>query len=311
MEPDHGGALGKLMEMRPEIPIYCSIKGEESIRGYFHKDWNFVPCKTGDTLNIGENTITFVEMRMIHWPDSMLLYLDKDKIAITSDAFGQHFCSKSLFNDEVDQCELYQEATKYYANILTPLSKLILKKISEIESFNLDIKVIAPAHGVIWRDNPGQIIEAYKKWANNYTEDFAVVLYDSMYESTKKMALSLERGLRNKGKNVKVFNTALTDLSDLITNIYKADKVFIGCSTVNNGVLASIEVVLHEIKGHKLGGRDFIAFGSYGWSGEAPKHIHQKLIDAKLNPLMDPIMVKYNPTKEELDNIVQIGEKFA
>lgn len=310
MEPDHGGTLGKIMEKRPDLPIYCSVKGQESIKAYFHEDWNFIPMKTGDTLNIGKNTITFVEMRMIHWPDSMLLYLSDDKIVLSSDAFGQHLCTKSLFNDEVDECVLYQEAIKYYANILTPYSKVINRKLDEIEKLNLDIEVIAPAHGVIWRKNPMQIFDMYKKWSGNYSEDYAVIIYDTMYDSTRKMAISLEQGLTNKGKKVKMFNASITDLSALITEMYKADTLLIGSSTVNNGVLASISVLLHELSSHKLCNKDFLAFGSYGWSGESPKYIHQKLIDAKLNPLRDPVSVNYNPTREDLDEIVKIGEQL-
>lgn len=308
MEPDHGGTLGKIMEKRPDLPIYCSIKGEETIKAYFHKEWDLRPMKTGDTLNIGENTITFVEMRMIHWPDSMLLYLDKEKTVLSSDAFGQHLCTKSLFNDEVDECVLYQEAIKYYANILTPFSKLIKKKIVEIAALNLDIEIIAPAHGVIWRDNPMQIVNAYAKWSDDYREEFAVILFDSMYDSTRKIALALEEGMGEAGKKVKIFNASITDLSDMLTELYKADTIMIGSSTVNNGVLASIEIILHEIKGHKLGGKDFLAFGSYGWSGESPKHIHQKLLDAKLNPLADPISVFYNPTKQDLLEIKELAK---
>jgi len=306
MEPDHGGTLGKIMELRPELPIYCTVKGEETIKAYFHKEWNFITVKSGDTLNIGESTITFVEMKMLHWPDSMMIYLDTDKIVLSSDAFGQHYCSKSLFNDEVDNCELYQEAIKYFANILTPFTKLITKKIEEIEKLNLDIEVIAPGHGVIWRDNPMQIVEAYKKWSDEYKEDYAVVIYDSMYNSTKKIALSIEQGLQNKGKRVKVFNGAVTDLSDLITEIYKADTVMVGSSTVNNGVLAAIELILHEIKAHKLGNKNFLAFGTYGWSGESPTYIHDKLINAKLTPLAQPIKIKYDPTDEQLKEITKL-----
>ena len=312
MEPDHGGALGKIMKINPDIPIYCTVKGEETIKAYFHKEWNFITVKTGDTLKIGDSTITFVEMKMIHWPDSMMIYLDTDKIVLSSDAFGQHFSSKSLFNDEVDTCEVYQEAIKYFANILTPLTKLITRKIDEIEKLNLDIEVIAPAHGVIWRENPMQIVEAYKKWSNNYKEDYSVIIYDSMYDSTKKIALSLEEGLQKKNKNVKLYNASVTDLSDLITEIFKADTIMVGSSTVNNGVLAAIELILHEIKALKIVNKNFIAFGSYGWSGESPKYIYQKLIEAKLNPLTEPIRIKYNPTHDDLKEVVKlIGDLYS
>jgi len=310
-EPDHGGALDVLMEMRPDLPIYCTAFGEKIIKAHYHKDWNFITVKTGDTLDIGKNTLTFVEMRMIHWPDSMMTYLSHDKVLLSNDAFGQHYCARSMFNDEVETEELYQEAIKYYANILTPFSPMIAKKIDEVVALNLDIDMIAPSHGVIWRENPGQIIEKYAEWANNYKEDFTVIIYDTMYEATKKMAESIESGLRSKGIKVKLYNSSVSDMSDLLTEIFKANAVAVGSCTVNNNALTSIVAITHETMAHKMKGKPYVAFGSFGWSGEAPAHIDETLAKTKMIQACEPVKAKYTPTEEDLKACFDAGVKLA
>ena len=240
-----------------------------------------------------------------------MTYLSHDKVLLSNDAFGQHFCAKSMFNDEVDTDELYQEAIKYYANILTPFSPIITKKIDEVIALNLDIKMIAPSHGVIWRENPGQIIEAYAKWAGNYSEDFAIIIYDTMYEATRKMALSIEAGMRSKGVKVKLYNCSVNDMSDLITEIYKAKAVAVGSCTVNNSALTSIVAITHEIMTHKMKGKPYLAFGSYGWSGEAPVHIDETLSKTKMIRIAEPLKAKYSPRDEELEACFEAGIKLA
>lgn len=310
-EPDHGGALKAIMDKRPELPIYCSANGEKIIKAHFHKDWNFNVVKTGDTINIGKNTLKFVEMKMIHWPDSMMVYLDNDKVLLSNDAFGQHYCAMSMFNDEVDRDELFQEAIKYYANILTPFSPLITRKIDEVLKLNLDIEIIAPSHGVIWRENPAQIIEAYASWSDNYKEDFAVIVYDTMYEATLRMAEAIEKGLRSKGVKVKLYNSSVSDMSDLLTEIFKAKALAIGSCTVNNSALTSVVALTHEIAAHKMKGKPFVSFGSYGWSGEAPSHISETLSKAGLVPVQDPIKTSYTPTEEALEECLRAGIALA
>ncbi|MFO7635829.1 MAG: MBL fold metallo-hydrolase [Clostridia bacterium] len=311
MEPDHGGTLGMIMDIKPDIPIYCTQKGKEIITSYFRKDWNFVTVKTGDTLDIGENTLTFVEMKMIHWPDSMMVYADKEKVLFSNDAFGQHYCTKSLFNDEVDNHELYQEAIKYYANILTPFASLIKSKVLEINKLGLDVKIIAPSHGVLWRENPFQIVEKYLEWSDSYQEDFVVVIYDTMYQSTKKMAEGIEKGLRGKGVLVKLYNAAVTDPSYLLTEIFKSKGMAVGSCTVNNGAMASIHTLVHEIRSHKFKDKPFLAFGSHGWSGEAARDIHEGLLAAKLSPVANPVTAKYNPGEDVLEACEKAGAMLA
>lgn len=310
-EPDHGGSLGYLMELIPGTPIYCSKNGAEIIKKHFHKDWNFNIVKTGDTINIGEYELVFVEMQMLHWPDSMLTYVKGANLVLSNDAFGQHYSPASLFNDEVDGCELYQEALKYYANILTPYSALIKKKIEQIKALNLPIDMIAPSHGVIWRTNPMQIVEKYYEWAQDYNEGDVVIIYDTMYDATTTMAHSIGEGLLKNNVKFKMYNAATTDRSDLITEIFKAKGVIIGSCTVNNTVLRAISSLLDDLKGLRFKNKVGASFGSFGWSGEAQKIINSELEKAGMKLPLQPIQVKYRPTEEELIKCIEFGEIFA
>lgn len=310
-EPDHGGSLDALMEKIPNAPIYCSKRGVDSIKSHFHKDWNLIPMKTGDTINIGKADIVFVEMTMIHWPDSMMAYVTGSNVLLSNDAFGQHYCSRSIFQDEADDCEVYQEAFKYFANILAPFTPLIQKKITEIKGLNLPIDVIAPSHGVIWRKNPMQIVEKYEQWANNYDEGFVTIVYDTMYNATKKMAEAIAKGIDNAGVQCKVYNSAISDISDVITELFRSKGILLGSCTVGNSYLRSLSGILHEIKTHKFKGKRGAAFGSYGWSGEAHKHLSEGLKDAGIQVEMDPIGCKFTPTEEDIKACIQYGEAFA
>lgn len=311
-EPDHSGSLAYLMSKIPNTPIYCSKLGEETIKRHFHSDWNLNVVSTGDKLNIGKTDLIFVEMRMIHWPDSMLTYVTGSNVVLSNDAFGQHYSGASLFNDEVDECEIYQEAIKYFANILTPFRPMISKKIEEIKALNLPIDVIAPSHGVIWRKNPVQIIEKYYEWCKpDYNEGNVVIVYDTMYDATKKMADAIGEGLDKNNINYKLYNSSVTDMSDLITELFKARAIIVGSCTVNNGPLTSIAAVLEELKSHKMKGIPAAGFGSYGWSGEAAKHISDSLKSMGFNVVNEPIQFKYQPTTEELNQCVEFGDKFA
>lgn len=160
-ENDHSGALPELMRHIPDVPIYCTKNGAKILKGLYHQDWNFQFVKTGDKLSLGTKELIFVEAPMLHWPDSMFTYLTGDEVLFSNDGFGQHLASEFMFNDRVDQAELYQECIKYYANILTPFSPMVIRKIKEVLSFNLPLDMICTSHGIIWRDNPAQIIEKY------------------------------------------------------------------------------------------------------------------------------------------------------
>ncbi|MBO6244306.1 MAG: flavodoxin domain-containing protein, partial [Clostridia bacterium] len=281
-EIDHSGALIELMNKLPKnTPIYCTANGVKSIKGQYHKDWNFKIVKTGDKLDIGENTVTFIEAPMLHWPDTMFVYLDKEEVIFTSDAFGQHLASEYLYADEVYDGILWEEAIKYYANIIAPFGPMVTRKINEILAMNIPIKMICPAHGMIWRreGNIDKIIKEYLKWANAYQENQITIIYDTMWNDTRKMAEAIARGIQNKDKEVeiKIMNTAKDDKTDVLTEVFKSKMILVGSPTVNNGYLHSIAGILEMIKGMKLKNKKAAAFGSYGWSGEAVKQITEYL----------------------------------
>lgn len=312
-EIDHSGALPELMREIPNTPIYCTANGVKSLKGHYHQDWNFVTVKTGDTLDIGESKLIFVEAPMLHWPDSMFTYMTGENILFSNDAFGQHYATELLYNDTVDKAELYAEAIKYYANILTPFSLLVTKKINEVLGFNLPVSMIAPSHGVIWRDDPTQIVKQYLKWADNYQENQITLVYDSMWESTRKMAEAIMRGIRRIDTNVtlKLFNSAKDDKNDIITEVFKSKAVLIGSSTINNGYLHSIGGLLEMIKGLKFKGKRAAAFGSYGWSGEAVKLITAHMKDAGFDVVNEGKRVTWVPDESAERECENYGEEFA
>ncbi|MHB1167215.1 MAG: anaerobic nitric oxide reductase flavorubredoxin [Carboxydocellales bacterium] len=310
-ETDHSGALPYLMSKIPNTPIYCTQNGEKMLKKHYHQDWNFHVVKTGDSVNIGEYELVFVEMPMLHWPDSMATYVKGANVLLSNDAFGQHYATSKMFNDEVDECALYQEAIKYYANILTPFSHLVKNKIEQIKSLNLPIDMIAPSHGVIWRQEPLQIVEKYYQWAQEYHDNSVVIAYDTMWEGTKKMAQAIGEGLAEQGVAVKLYNVAKKDKNDVITEMFKAKGILLGSSTINNGILSGLAALLEEIKGLKFKNKVAAAFGSYGWSGEGVKIITQRLEEAKLQVVEDGIKFTYQPDLAELAQCKEFGKRFA
>ena len=312
-EIDHSGALPLLMKEIPGTPIYCTANGAKIIKGHFHEDWNFVEVKTGDTLNIGENTFTFVEARMLHWPDSMMSYLSGENILFSNDAFGQHYASDLMYNDLVDQAELYQEAIKYYANILTPFSALVKMKIEEVLSFELPLNMIATSHGVIWRDNPAQIILKYMEWAQAYQENQITIVYDTMWNATRKMAEFIAEGIRSVDNTVtvKLFNASKTDKNDIITELFKSKAFLFGSSTVNKGIMHASGGLLEMIKGIGFKNKKVAAFGSYGWSGEHLAVLEESLRKTKLDLIEPGIRVLWNPDEEAQKECFEFGKSFA
>lgn len=313
-EVDHSGALPELMEKVPDKPIYCTANGVKSIKGHYHKDWDFHVVKTGDTLDLGNGKqLIFVEMRMLHWPDSMACYLTGDNILFSNDAFGQHYASEFMYNDLVDQNELFTECMKYYANILTPFSALVDKKIKEVLSLKIPIDIIATSHGVIWRDNPTQIVEKYLSWANNYQENQITLIYDTMWGGTKKMAEAIIRGIHeiDKNVNIKLFNIAKTDKNDIITEIFKSKAILVGSPTIGGGILSSVAEILEMIKGLRFKNKKAASFGCYGWSGESIKVLIDLLEKSGFSIINDGIRALWNPDETALEKCVEFGKEIA
>ncbi|KGI39603.1 anaerobic nitric oxide reductase flavorubredoxin [Clostridium tetani] len=312
-EIDHSGALPLLMKEIPNTPIYCTADGAKILKAHYHKDWNFVEVKTGDTLDIGESKLTFVEAKMLHWPDSMFTYMSGENILFSNDAFGQHYASDLMYNDLVDQAELYQESMKYYANILTPFNSFVIKKTEEVLALNLPLNIIATSHGVIWRDNPAQIIEQYIKWANGYEENQITVLYDTMWNGTRRMAEGIAEGIKsvNKDITVKLFNAAHSDKNDVITEIFKSKVLLVGSATVNKSIMSATAGILDMIRGLGLKNKKAAAFGAYGWSGEAVKILEEKLKNGKFEILESGIKELWNPDKDAMNRCRQFGKNIV
>jgi anaerobic nitric oxide reductase flavorubredoxin len=312
-EIDHSGSLPLLMKEIPGVPIYCSANCVKSLKGHFHQDWNFNIVKTGDRLDLGSRELIFIEAPMLHWPDSMFCYLTGENILFSNDAFGQHFAIEQPFNDLVDQAELYQEAIKYYANILTPFSTLVSKKIADFISLNLPLNIICTSHGVIWRDNPLQIVEKYREWADAYQENQITIVYDTMWNGTRKMAEAIAQGISSEDKNitVKVYNSARSDKNDIITEIFKSKAVLAGCPTVNRALLSSLAGILEEIRGLAFKNKKAAAFGTYGWSGESVKLISERLVQSGFQVLNDGIRELWTPDNGGIDRCLEFGREFA
>ena len=313
-EIDHSGALPELMREIPNTPIYCTKKGEAIIRGHYHQDWNFVNVKTGDKLSLGKHSLTFVEMTMLHWPDSMLSYFDGDGgIVFSNDAFGQHFASESLFNDKVNETELMYEAEKYYTNILNLYSPMITKKVKLILDMNLPICMICPSHGVIWKENPMQIVNQYLTWANAYQENQVTLVYDTMWQSTRLMAEAIADGILQAAPDttVKIFNIAKDDKNDVLTEIFRSKAVLVGSPTINYGHSFAIAGLLEMMKGLKFKKKKAAAFGSYGWSGDAVKQINVLLTEAGFELVNEGIAKLWVPDDTALEDCRQYGRNFA
>jgi anaerobic nitric oxide reductase flavorubredoxin len=312
-ENDHSGALPLLMQQIPDVSIYCTKNGVKSLKGLYHQDWNFHVVKTGDKLSLGSKELIFVEAPMLHWPDSMFTYLTGDDVLFSNDAFGQHYASEFMFNDRVDQAELFSECIKYYANILTPFSPMVIRKIKEVLGFNLPLDMICTSHGIIWRDNPAQIVEKYMEWADNYQENQITILYDTMWDSTRVMAEQVAVGIRcaDEKVTVKLFNLAKTDKNDAITEIFKSKAILMGSPTVNNGILVAVAAILEEIKGLKFKNKKAGTFGSYGWSGEATKILSERLSDSGFEIINDGLRLTWSPDEESMQSCRDYGKSFA
>ncbi|MCR4706951.1 MAG: rubredoxin [Clostridiales bacterium] len=306
-ECDHSGSLTALMEKIPGTPIYCTAAAVKSIEGQYGKrGWNFKVVKTGDSVDIGNGKkLIFIEMKMLHWPDSMATYLTGDNILFSMDAFGQHYAVGELFNDQADPCLLRREAMKYFANILNPFAPVLQKKLVELAGMNLPFDIIAPSHGAIWRDDPMQIVKLYEQWADSYQENQVTIAYDTMWEGTAKIAHRIAEEIQRVSPDtvVKVFNIAKSDKNDVMTEVFKSKAVCVGSPTVINSILAGVAGWLEFAKQLKFRGKRAAAFGCYGWSGESVKILQAKLAEAGFTVIDENVRSMWNPEESDFATI--------
>ena len=308
VEPDHSGAMPALAKACPNAKFIISMAGKNEAIQHYGDIFDFEVVKDGQTLNIGEHTLTFAMMTMLHWPDNMATYCAEEKLLFSNDAFGQHYATSKRFDDLVDQGALYYEAKKYFANILWPYARLIDKAIAKIAGF--DIRIIAPSHGVIWRTNASEIIDLYSKWGRGVCDGSLVIAYDSMWGGTEKIARAIARGAQRAGVEVKVFKMSNTPNSTVSTEVFTCSGLLVGSPTLNSGMLPTIGSLLVYLKGLNPVGKKVATFGTFGWAGGAQKDMEEILL--KFNKeVMPPFQCKWTPQAANIEAAEQYGYDFA
>jgi flavorubredoxin len=310
-EMDHSGAIPKVMhKIGKDKPIYCSKMGAKNLEAHFNRKFNFQVVGTGDTLKVGNRTFSFLDTKMLHWPDSMFTYLAEEAILFSSDAFGQHYAGDMFFDDEIGD-EIMPHARKYYANILLHFSPRVQTLLKDVAKLNLKIDMICPDHGILWRDNPSKILTAYDTWSKQEPTKKVVVIFDSMWESTAKMARAITSGIESEEVNVRLMNTRKWHRSDIMTEILDAGAIAVGSPTLNNSIFPVIADVMTYIKGLRPQNKIAAAFGSYGWSGEAVKILNKDFEEMKLNIIDPGVKVQYVPDEADLERCFELGVKLA
>lgn len=312
VEPDHSGALPRLVDACKPEKIFCSVMGEKALKEYHNtQGWPLVPVKTGDSVSIGARTLHFLETRMLHWPDSMMTYVAEDKLLISSDAFGQNIASSERFADEYDQGELNRQLSRYYANIVLPFSPVTLKILDEVARLKLDIDMIAPDHGLMWRgEGVAHVLAEYRRFAQQKPANRAVVFYDTMWHSTEKMANAVAEGLVAGGTPVRLMSLKSSHHSDVMAEVFESGAVLAGSATHNNNVLPLMAAMLVYMKGLKPQNKVGAAFGSYGWSGEALKHMSEALAGMGFE-MIEGVRAKNRPNHDQLKACAELGRNVS
>jgi len=310
-EMDHSGSLARIMHrVGEDKPLYCSKMGVKNLARHFPQKWNYQAVGSGDELKIGKRTLRFLETRMIHWPDSMFTYLVEDGVLFSSDGFGQHYAGPEKFDDQVGD-RIMVHAKKYFANILLLYSSHIEKLIRQVADMNLDIRIICPDHGVIWRREPAKIVQAYLQWCRQEPEKKAVVIYDTMWHSTEKMAEAINAGILAEGVASKPLNLRAWHRSEVMTELFDARAVAVGSPTLNNGLFPTVADFLCYMRGLKPRNKIGAAFGSYGWSGEAVKLIEDELKEMKIDLIQPGLKVQFVPEKSVLTVCNEFGRNIG
>jgi flavorubredoxin len=313
IEQDHSSSFPEIMKLAKNATVLATQKGKEGLIKHYGEIPNEIKVvKTGDEVKLGKRTLRFIEVPMIHWPDSMMTYMVEDGILLSNDAFGQHYATSQRFDDEVDEHFLMEEMAKYFANILMPLTTLISRKLDEITQMGIPLNMICPSHGLIWRANPMKAVRAYLDWCKGFAnKPKVVVVYDTMWGSTDKMARAVVEGIRSTGAEAKLMKLRATELADVVTEILDCKAVIVGSPTLHNEVFPTVSGFMTYISGLRPKGKIWGFFGSYGWGGGAVKKMIQIANEAKFEVHESSMEVKYIPTKEELEKCVEFGKEIA
>jgi len=310
-EMDHSGCLPEVIKLVNPEKLYCTADGKKTLIAHFHDEsWPFELVKDGDSLDLGSKTIEFIGTPMLHWPESMASFIRQDSLLISNDIFGQHWATSERFDDQVDSGELWWQSAKYFANIFLPTAGAARKFMSKLEKLEIAPDMIATDHGVIWRKDVKGIMDAYARWGNQETKPYAIVVYDTMWGSTAKMARAIARGIATDDVSVKLFDLRYNHRSDVATEMLEAKAIVLGSPVLNKGILPKIADMITYIKALKPTNRIGAAFGSYGWSDLSVKQLNQALEDLKVE-LVDPGMsVNYVPTDDNLAACEELGVRI-
>ena len=303
IEMDHTGSLPTIMEKCSNAKIIASPKGVEGLQKHFRQNWNFRIVKSGDILDLGKRKLHFVQTPMVHWPDNMVTYCPEEKMLFSNDAFGQHLASSERFDDEFPFNIMMHEAAKYYANIVLPYGRQVQKALEIVGSFEID--TICPSHGLIIRKYIPQILEKYKEWSANEVEKKALIIYDTMWKSTEKLAHSVQEAFETKNYQTRMFNLQYTHISDIMTEILTAKYICIGSPTLNNNILPTVASFLTYLKGLAPKGRIGLAFGSYGWGGQSVGIVEKELESCGFE-MLEQIKLQYIPDEKILEEKIKI-----
>lgn len=310
-EPDHSGALPELIRTIKPEQIFCSKMCLKSLSAHYDvTDWPLVGVEPGRTISLGARTTTFMETRMLHWPDSMFSYIPEEKLLISSDAFGQNLATSERFDDEVDFSTLMGEALHYYANIITPYSNLVRKVIDKVRQSGLEIDMIAPDHGVVWRSHAAEIVNRYDEWSRQPPSQKVIVVYDTMWHSTEKMARAIAEGVMREGMSVRIMSCKAYHHSDIMAEVFSAGGFVVGSPTHNNTILPLVADVMTYIRGLRPINKVGAAFGSYGWSGESTQTLNTWLTEMGMD-VIDPVKAQFVPTADQMEQCVQLGREVA
>ncbi len=310
-EMDHSGCLPEVLDLARPQTLIASAQGAQALKDHYHWSQDTKVIEDEEHLTVGNCGFHFYETRMLHWPDSMFTYLENDRLLFSSDAFGMHLASSNRFDDQLDSGVCMREAAKYYANILLPFSPLVSKLLQKINQLNLAIDIIAPDHGPIYRTQPQRIINHYTSWCRQKPSDKALVVYDTMWQSTSMMAGAIGEGLAGKGLDVKLLHLDASHRSDVAMELLDAGLLVVGSPTLNNQLYPSIADAMTYIKGLRPKNKLGCAFGSYGWSGEAVKHLEQHLTQMGVELAHEGLKIKYVPNSEDLIQCRDLGVRLA
>lgn len=300
VEMDHSGALPKMMEIAPNAEIITCGKGEKGLKAHYKQDWNFRAVKSGETLSLGKRSLEFALTPMVHWPDNMVSYMPEEKILFSNDSLGQHYASNELYDDECCLDIVLDEAKKYYANIVLPYSNQVKKELEIVSK--MDIELVAPSHGVMWRENIGKIVEKYIDWSSNKTEKRAVIVYDTMWKSTEKMAYAIQEAFDEKGIKSRMLNLQSNHISDIMTKLIDTEYICVGSPVLNRMIMPSVAGFLTYLTGLTPGTRKAISFGSYGWGSGPLKQIDNYFDDAGFD-IIESVKINYVPDEAQLNEL--------